>query len=127
MRDNFDTKISGLSEDIIASGHSISDIIIMASIIEKEARTNEDRHIVSGILWNRIKIGMALQVDAAPETYKHTGFPPTPIYNPGLDSIEAALHPTKTNYLYYLTGKDGLMHYATTFAGHQTNLKKYLN
>lgn len=126
MRDNFNTKMESIFEELADSRHSISDIVTMASVVEKEARTSEDRRIISGILWNRISIGMPLQVDAAPDTYRHRGFPSEPICNPGLDSIEAALNPIKTKYLYYLTGTDGLMHYATTFAEHQANLQKYL-
>ena len=99
----------------------------MASIIEKEARTNTDKKIISGILWNRYALGMPLQVDVARETYTQKGLPPTPICNPGLESIKAALEPTKTNYLYYLTGKDSLMHYSATFIGHQANVRKYLD
>jgi len=127
MHTNFNTKTAVLSEDIRASGHSLSDIVIMASLIEKEARTDIDRHIVAGILWSRLAIDMPLQVDAARDTYVHIGLPLGPICNPGLESLEAVLHPTKTNYLYYLTGRDGLMHYATTFTGHQANRKKYLD
>ncbi|MHB8710461.1 MAG: endolytic transglycosylase MltG [Minisyncoccota bacterium] len=127
MNSNFNIKIASLLSKIAASGHSLADIITMASIIEKEARTPEDKHIVAGILWHRLALGMPLQVDAAKETYAHIGLPSAPICNPGLDSIEAALHPTKTNYLYYLTGRDGLMHYATTYTGHQANRRKYLD
>ena len=126
MRNNFNTNTQPLFWEISSSRHSISDIVSMAAIIEKEARTVEDKKIISGILWNRISIGMALQVDAAPDTYKHTGFTAEPICNPGFDSIEAAVNPTKTKYMYYLTGKDGLMHYAITFAEHQANKNKYL-
>ncbi len=149
MRANFDTKIAPLIPAIGASGHSLADIVTMASIVEKEARTSADRRMVAGILWNRVRLGMPLQVDAvfgyifdrptyspSPSdlavkspynTYLHAGLPPGPIDNPGLDSLEAAAQPTKTSYLYYLTGHDGLMHYATTYAGHQANLRKYLN
>ena len=126
MRSNFDTKIAPLLPDISASGHSLSDIVTMASLVEGEASSTADRRMVAGILWNRIKAGMPLQVDVARETYTHRGFPAQPINNPGLDSLDAATNPTKTNYLYYLTGRDGLMHYATTYAGHQANLRKYL-
>jgi UPF0755 protein len=148
LRTNFDTRTASLAKDIEASGHSLSDIVTLASLVEKEARTSADKRIVAGILWNRLKLGMPLQVDAvfgyifdrdtyspSPRdlqvkspynTYIHTGLPPTPIDNPGLDSLEAALQPTKTSYLYYLTGNDGLMHYAATYAGHQANLRKYL-
>jgi UPF0755 protein len=148
LRANFDTRIAPLMSDIAASGHTLSEIVTLASLVEKEARTSADKRIVAGILWNRLRLGMPLQVDAvfgyifgrdtySPSpadlqvkspynTYTHTGLPPTPIDNPGLDSIEAALYPTKTSYLYYLTGTDGLMHYAASYAGHQTNLRKYL-
>jgi hypothetical protein len=64
LKDNFDTKINPLREDIVASSRSEKDIIKMASIIEKEAHGNEDRYVISGILWNRIDKGMPLQVDA---------------------------------------------------------------
>jgi len=149
MRANFDKKIKTISSDVDASGHSLSDIVTLASIIEKEVRTPENKRIVAGILWSRLAIGMPLQVDAvfgyifkrdtySPSfadlkvdspynTYTHKGLPPGPISNPGIESIKAVLHPTKTDYLYYLTGKDTLMHYATTFAGHQINRKKYLD
>lgn len=148
MRTNFDSKIATLSDEIRASGRTVSDTIILASLIEKEARTDESRRMVAGILLNRLKLGMPLQVDAvfgyifnrttySPSlkdltvnspynTYTHKGLPPGPICNPGLASIEAVVHPTKTKYLYYLTGKDGLMHYAITYAEHQANEKKYL-
>lgn len=148
MRANFDVKIVPLLSGIKASGHSIADIVIIASLVEKEARTIENRRIVAGILWNRLKLGMPLQVDAvfgyifnrdtySPSyadlkvaspynTYLHTGLPPGPIDNPGIESIQATLYPTKTNYLFYLTGKDDLMHYATTYAEHMANQRKYL-
>jgi UPF0755 protein len=148
MRANFDTKIASLSAGITASGHSLSDVVIMASLVEKEARTSVNRRIVAGILWNRLQLGMPLQVDAvfgyiygrdtySPSltdlkvvspynTYTHTGLPPRPINNPGLDSLDSTIHPTKTDYLYYLTDKNGVMHYATTYAGHQANQRKYL-
>lgn len=147
MRDNFDKHVDPLLDEIRASGHSLADIITMASIIEREAHDPEDRRLISGILWNRIERGMPLQVDAvfgyifdrntySPSfddlevdspynTYRNKGLPPGPISNPGLDSIDAALHPTDTAYLYYLTGTDGLMHYATTYNGHKVNQRRY--
>lgn len=148
MRSNFEKKIATLAADVDASGRSLSEIVTMASLIEKEARTSEARRMVAGILWNRVEHGMPLQVDAvfgyifgratySPSfedlkvdspynTYRHAGLPPGPICNPGLDAILATLHPTETKYLYYLTGKDDLMHYATTYAGHQANQEKFL-
>jgi UPF0755 protein len=149
MRANFNAKIAALSDEIHASGRSLSDTVILASLIEKEARTSVNRRIVAGVLLNRLKLGMPLQVDAvfgyifgrdtySPSfadltvsspynTYTHTGLPPGPIDNPGLDSLGAVANPTKTDFLYYLTDKNGVMHYATTYAAHQANQKKYLN
>lgn len=148
MRSNFNTKIAPLLSEARAP-NTLSDTVILASLIEKEARTSASKRIVAGIISNRLKLGMPLQVDAvfgyifgrdtySPSladlavdspynTYTHKGLPPGPIDNPGLDSLEAAAHPTQTDYLYYLTGKDGLMHYAVTHVGHQANRKKYLD
>jgi UPF0755 protein len=120
----------------------------MASIVEREARTPQDQALVAGILWHRIAIGMRLQVDAvfgylhqqdnyqatqddlsAPSpynTYRMDGLPPGPISNPGLNALEASLSPASSTYLYYVTGKDGTMHYANTFAEHQKNIQNYL-
>ncbi len=148
MTDNFSNKISALNTDIAKSGHSQSDVIKMASILEEEATTEEDRRIVAGILWKRIALGMALQVDSSFKyingkttsdlttadlqinspynSYTHQGLPPTPISNPGIETIEDAINPTKTPYLYFLSGDDGKMHYAATLEEHNANKAKYL-
>ena len=148
MRQNFEAKTVGMQSAVQASGHTFSQIVVMASILEREARSLAEKKMVSGILWNRIDRGMPLQVDAvfgyiygrdtfSPSledltidspynTYKNKGLPPGPISNPGIASLQAAASPTKSNYLYYLTGQDGLMHYATTFAQHRANRKAYL-
>ncbi len=123
---NFEQKISPLRSDIVTSGKTEQDIITMASLIEGEAKGDADRAIISGILWKRIKIGMPLQVDAASETYKTRGLPKSPISNPGLAAIKAAIHPESSPYLYYLHDKDGVVHYAKTFAEHRLNVAKYL-
>lgn len=151
MRNNFDQRImetKDLSGKINASGHSLADVVIMASIVERETVTPEDRRIVAGVLWKRIKLGMPLQVDAAfsyvngkstydltthdlksdspYNTYTNKGLPPGPIANPGLDTILATIEPTVTPYLYYLSDKNGIMHYAKTFEEHKKNKLKYL-
>lgn len=147
MQERYEEVVAPLRERIQASGHSEKEIVIMASILEKEARLPETRRMVAGILWKRLDIGMALQVDAvfgyiqgtdtfhptlddlkidSPyNTYLHRGLPPGPINNPGREAILAALEPTKSPYLYYLTGKDGTMHYAKTFEQHVAN-KRFL-
>lgn len=141
LRENFDMRTSDLA--------LTNDNVIMASLIEKEANTPEDRRLVSGILWNRLKKGMRLQVDATfgytkgisgyvpngndPDidspynTYLNAGLPKGAIANPGRDALLAALHPTPSTYLYYLTGKDGRMYYARTFEEHKRNREQFLD
>lgn len=148
LKNTFDTKTAPLQDEIRASKRSFSDIIIMASLIEKEARGDIDRETISGILWKRIDTGMPLQVDApflyligkesseltrtdlamdSPfNTYKNKGLPPSPIGNPGLASIKAALFPKASPYLYYLHSEDGTIYYARTYTEHLQNIKKYL-
>ncbi|MFA6177596.1 MAG: endolytic transglycosylase MltG [Candidatus Paceibacterota bacterium] len=126
MTENFNKKITPLLPEITLSGKSEKDIIIMASIIEKESKGDMDREIISGILWKRISKGMPLQVDAAPLTYKTKGLPKSPIGNPGLAAILAAIHPQSSPYFYYLHDKNGKIYYAKTFAEHRANIKKYL-
>lgn len=145
---NFNKKVEPWSGEIESSGHARRDIVIMASILEKEATTEEDKALVSGILWKRISKGMPLQVDATfmyllgkkssdltpadlqitstYNTYRNKGLPGGPIGNPGLVAIRSAIHPTASPYLYYLSGKDGVMHYAKTFDEHIANKQKYL-
>jgi UPF0755 protein len=148
LNETFEKKIKTIDEEIIAFGKPLRDVIIMASLIEKEAAAPEDRRIISGILWKRIAIGMPLQVDAAfiyvngettkdlstadlkidspYNTYRYKGLPPGPIGNPGLDAIFAAVSPQQSPYLYYLSDDKGIMHYAKTFEEHKQNKQKYL-
>ncbi len=116
-----------ISETNVASPlTSLDDVLTLASILEGEAKTEKDMKIVSGILLKRLTLGMPLQVDVAKETYKERGLPKEPLNNPGLVAIRAVLFPTATEYLYYITGKDGQMYYAKTFEEHKKNIQKYL-
>lgn len=148
MKENFDIRIKTIENEINNFNKPLEDIIKMASIIEKEARTAETRRIIAGILWKRLEIGMPLQIDASfsyingkttvnltlddlkidspYNSYLYKGLPPTPISNPGLDSIVATITPIKTNYLYFLTDNDGNMHYSITHDEHLLNKQKYL-
>lgn len=148
MQENFDLKIRSIESEITSSGRSVEDIIIMASIIEKESKGNGDQNTISGILWNRINEGYPLQVDASflyllgkesadltlldlktdspYNTYLYKGLPPGPIGNPGMQSIMAALYPEKTEYMFYLHSPNGTLHPAKTFAEHVQNKQKYL-
>lgn len=102
------------------------EVISLASIVEGEAKSEEDMKIVAGILLTRLKKGMPLQVDVAKETYTSRGLPSVPINNPGLTALGAVLKPTASPYLFYITGNDGAMYYAKTFEEHKRNIKKYL-
>ncbi len=126
LRDNFDKKISNLLPEIERSGKSLNTIVTMASLLEAEGKTEADRLTIAAILWKRLKLGMPLQVDSEMGTYEFAGLPEEPINNPGLVSITSALRATTTPYLYFLTGKDGKMHYAKTFDEHKANISKYL-
>ena len=149
MLENFEKKINAaLKEKTVKSGHSFFEVLTMASILEKEAAIEEDRKLVSGILWKRLKNNMLLQTDASLyyitnkasadltqedlkidspyNTYLYKGLPLGPISNPGMASIEAALSPLESPYLYYLSGKEGKMHYGVTYKEHLANKKKYL-
>ncbi|MFZ2150230.1 MAG: endolytic transglycosylase MltG [Minisyncoccia bacterium] len=126
MRSNFTKKLAELVSEISTSGKTEKDIIIMASIVEREAKGDDDREVISGILWKRISIGMPLQADAAPDTYKTKGLPESPVANPGLESIKAAISPESSPFLYYLHDKNGDIHYAKNFIEHKANINKYL-
>ena len=149
MQENFITRVRSIEDMIEASPRSFEDIITMASIIEKEAWKEHDRNLISGVLWNRIDIGMPLQVDAAflyingkstydltledldlddpYNTYKYAGLPPGPICNPSLSSIRAAANPEESSYFFYLADRAGTTYYALDFEGHKRNRALYLD
>jgi UPF0755 protein len=126
MRENFDEQIGKLEIEIRESGRSLEDVIKMASLVEEEAKTKTDRAIIAGILWKRLDDKMRLEVDVATSTYETLGLPLVPIVSPGLESIKATLNPTATPYWFYISDKQGQMHYAKTFAEHKLNIDKYL-
>jgi UPF0755 protein len=125
MNSNFKKKTSTLANDIKKSGHTLDHIVIMASIVELEAKKS-DSPTIAGILWKRENLGMPLQVDADKATYTDIGLPAHPLANPGLSAIEATLNPEDTAYLYYLHDKNGIVHYARTYEEHKRNIQKYL-
>ncbi len=116
MKENFEKK----------AGSTEKDILIMASILEKELITLKDKKIASGILWKRLEAGMPLQVDAEPDTYIYKELPDAPICNSGMESIEAAANPVESDYWYYISDKKGITHFAKTFEEHKRNIEKYL-
>lgn len=149
MLSNFDKKLDNdLKKEISRQGKNIFDIIRMASLLEKEVKTFEDKKLVAGILWKRLEKGIPLQVDAtityltgkkttkisledlsidSPyNTYKYKGLPIGPICNPGLDSIIAAIYPEYSEYWYYLSAPDGKTIFSKSFEEHKKAKEKYL-
>ena len=98
----------------------------MASLIEKEVKTKQDKELVSGILWKRLEINMPLQVDCELKTYENLGLPIGPICNPGLKSIIAAIEPKHSEYLYYLSTPEGETIFSKTLEEHNIAKAKYL-
>lgn len=147
MLDNFNKKIKTLDSEIKTFNKPLKDIITMASIVEKEANSLEDQKIISGILWKRIDQGMLLQVDppfyyitgkntgvtyddlkvdSPYNTYIHKGLPKGPISNPSIETIKATINPTASKYYFYLSSKEGVMKYSSTYNGHLDNKSLYL-
>lgn len=127
MRANFEKKFNNeLRQETVRQGKTIAEIIAMASLLERELQTSQDKAIASGILWKRLGIGMALQVDAQPNTYKERGLPANPIANPGLESIRAAVYPVDSPYWYYLSTPEGKTIFSKTLEEHNIAKAKYL-
>jgi len=147
---NFDKKFNQeLREETKKQKKTVFEIITMASLLEKEVKTKEEKELVSGILWKRIESGIPLQVDATIiyitdkktnkvsyeetqinsfyNTYKYRGLPKGPISNPGLDSILAALYPKESDYWYYLSTPNGQTIFSHTLEEHNIAKAKYLD
>ncbi|MCI9303639.1 MAG: endolytic transglycosylase MltG [Clostridium sp.] len=134
MIKRFEEVFSKITQGLNIKEEDVENIINVASIIEKEARVDEDRPLIASVIYNRLKQDMPLQIDATViyahgyyiesvrnrhlaieskyNTYLHKGLPVGPICNPGSPSIKAALNPASTNYLFYLLASDS-EHYFT--------------
>ena len=148
MLENFERKLTPeLRGEIGRRGKSIGEVITIASLLEKEVADPEDRRIVAGILEGRLASGMPLQVDATVNyitgkhetpsaadlavdspynTYRYPGLPPTPISNPGLGAIRAAISPRPSDYRYYLSPPDGRTIFSRTLPEHVQAKARYL-
>lgn len=137
-----ENKFTDRAEEI---GFSLEKIIILASIIEKEAKFSDEKNKVSSVFYNRLKIGMKLQscatiqyilgepkerldendlkIDSPYNTYLYKGLPPGPICNPGLDSIMAALEPEEGDYLFFILGENGRHIFSRNYEEHLKNKK----
>ena len=125
---------------MFAEGLDARRLVTMASIVEKEAKAPEERPLIAGVFYNRLRLGMPLQSDptaqydldgdqesaedavhteSAFNTYDFTGLPPGPIANPGLKSIQAALNPTPTDYLYFVAREGGTHVFSKSYDEHR--------
>lgn len=153
MKNNFDKKYEGIAP-VKKTNLTRGEIVILASMIEREAKFAEDRPLVASVLLNRKNIGMKLDIDATIQyalgyqedqktwwkkgltpqdiklnssynTYLNPGLPPTPISNPGLQALNAVVNPAETEYLYYISDQSGHNHYAKTIEEHNANIKTF--
>lgn len=152
----FDKKVDdAMRADLRAAGMTLEDAVTLASIVEREGRTDEDRPVIAGILLKRLNAGWPLQADATLQyalgyqagektwwkkalteedkkvrspynTYMNPGLPPGPISNPGSAAIRAVVYPKETKFWYYLHDPTGAVHYAATLDEHNSNIAKYL-
>ena len=150
MRENFNTKLDEeLKQEIVKQGKTIDQIIIMASLLEKEVPLYEDRQIAAGIFWKRIATNYPLQscatiayvleidkwiysiedteINSPYNTYQNVGLPPGPISNPGLSAIKAAIYYKTSDYNFFLSKPDGETVFSKDFEEHKENKAKYLN
>ena len=135
----------GSLAQINARGMTIHDALTLASIVAKEAPGDEDQKLISGVFWNRLESGISLGSDVTFKyAYKmgycdtnspscnsiwntriHAGLPPGPVSNMKYSTIQATLHPTESNYLYFVAGDDGTNHFSTNMEDHQSNINNY--
>jgi len=152
LRARFEEKFAPYAKEALEQNIRWPTLLGIASIVQREAAGSEDMPQIAGILWNRLLTNMRLEVDAtlqyargdtgkgwwAPitpadkqldspyNTYRHEGLPPHPIASPGIDAINAVLHPEETACLYYLHDNAGMIHCAETYAEHLENIEHYL-
>ncbi len=129
------------------SGTTLHEMVTIASLVEREAKVPTERPVIAGVLYNRLRRGWRLEVDATVlyalgrhkatvtyedlkvdspyNTYLHAGLPPGPIASPGLKAIEAALAPAQTDYLFYVARPDGSHEFSRTFADHLAAVRRY--
>ena len=153
MKNRFEDVIreQAKENDIDVSRLDLNTVLKIASIIQREAAGKRDMNMISGIIWNRLSEDMPLQIDATLQyvkgrdgkwwpyvfsqdkyldspynTYQYKGLPPTPISNPGIAAISAALDPEKTDCLFYLHDRYGRIHCSKTYDGQKKNVNRYL-
>jgi UPF0755 protein len=146
MLDNFGKRVGPeYTQAFAAEGLTLHQGLTLASVIEKEVHSPADRPIVAQVFLKRFKTGMPLGSDVTTQyaadqlhvpfdtnldshynTRRYPGLPPGPICSPGLGALDAAARPATTDYLYFLSDKNGKTYFAKTYAEHQQNIVKYL-
>lgn len=153
MLSNFQAAFAPYAAEALQKNIPWTRAVTIASLIQREAGSKSDMYLISGIIENRLKVGMPLAIDATLQyiegneangwwptpsgvsnypksspfnTYTHTGLPPHPIAEPSLAAIDAALNPDTTKCLFYLHDANGQIHCSVTYRGQQANVTKYL-
>ncbi|MBT3349092.1 endolytic transglycosylase MltG [bacterium] len=150
LYDTFLAQIDDLRRDVSESGRTLNEIVIVASMIEREAHGDSftEKQMISDVIWKRLDEKIHLGIDATTRyeigdwkrplytedfqsdspynTRRKLGLPPTAISNPGLESIDAAVHPLDTEFYYYLHDNTGQVHFGRTLDDHNANKRKYL-
>jgi UPF0755 protein len=148
MLDKTQSVVEKYRQDIEREGMTVHQFLTMSSLIEEEATEKADRDKIASVFYNRIEEGMPLQtdptvlyaqgkhkarvtykdleVDSPYNTYKNKGLTPGPISNAGTMSMEAALHPADTKYLYFLASSDGTVYFSSTLEEHNSLKAKYI-
>ena len=129
-------------------GRTVPEVVTIASLVEREGKVDEERPLIASVIYNRLRRGMPLEIDASIEyalpehktvltkrdteidspynTYRNPGLPPTPIANPGKPSLDAAFHPASSDFLFYVTRGGGRHAFARTLGEHNANVDRYL-
>ncbi len=148
MHKNFLKKTQHLREELKNKGLSLEMWVTVASMVEKETALKHEKPLVSAVIYNRMKRGMKLdidptviyamkiagtwkgvltkkdlQMDSPYNTYRYPGLPPSPICNPGLDSLEAALNPARVDYLFFVADGSGGHRFSDNYTGHLQNIR----
>lgn len=154
MNNTFEKKIALLADDVKKSEYSVDELIVIASLLEREAKGLDQMKRVAGVIFKRLQLGMPLQVDATLQyakgfneqtgtwwstplaadkeidsrynTYQNPGLPPAPICNPGFEALEASVNPLYSDYLYYIHDSAGQIHFGRTLQEHNQNINNYL-
>ena len=156
LKNNFMKKITPkMLDDIIKENMTLDEVMTLASLVEREGKTDVDRPVIAGVLLNRLNKGWPLEADATLQyalgyqskektwwkkeitnedkevdspynTYTNIGLPPGPIANPGIQAIMAVIYPKKTDYMFYLHDTKGNVHFSKTLEEHERNIETYL-